>query len=134
MGRKSYETMLAYGDQNPLKGKPRESMIVVSRSLKQEDHPDVTILNSFVVEFVWGLKRVEGDGKDIWLFGGGQVARTLLEAGLVDVVEVAIMPVLIGSGIKLVAGEEEGNWKLKLESVERLDSGILMTRHTVIHG
>jgi dihydrofolate reductase len=38
---------------------------------------------------------------DIWLFGGGALFRTLLDAGLVDVVELAVMPVLLGGGIPL---------------------------------
>jgi len=37
-------------------------------------------------------------GKDIWLFGGGALFRTLLDAGLVDLVEVAVMPVLLAAG------------------------------------
>ena len=41
-------------------------------------------------------------GRDIWLFGGGNFFRSLLEAGLVDTVEVAVMPVLLGSGIPLL--------------------------------
>jgi dihydrofolate reductase len=40
-------------------------------------------------------------GKDIWLFGGGELFRSLAEAGLVDTVEVGVMPVLLGGGIPL---------------------------------
>jgi RibD C-terminal domain len=40
-------------------------------------------------------------GKDIGLFGGGSLFRSLPDAGLVDTVEVAIMPVLLGGGIPL---------------------------------
>jgi dihydrofolate reductase len=41
-------------------------------------------------------------GKDIWLFGGGELFRTLLEAGLVDTVEPAIVPVLLGDGTPML--------------------------------
>jgi dihydrofolate reductase len=41
-------------------------------------------------------------GKDIWLFGGGSLFHSLLELGLVDSVEVAIMPVLLGGGVALL--------------------------------
>jgi dihydrofolate reductase len=41
-------------------------------------------------------------GKDIWLFGGGSLFRSLLGLGLVDTVEVAIIPVLLGGGIQLL--------------------------------
>ena len=40
--------------------------------------------------------------KDVWLFGGGELFRTLLAAGLVDTVEVAVIPVLLGGGIPLL--------------------------------
>jgi dihydrofolate reductase len=39
------------------------------------------------------------EGKDIWLFGGGSLLRSLLDAGLVDTVEVSVMPVLLGGGV-----------------------------------
>ena len=41
-------------------------------------------------------------GKDVWLFGGGGLFRSLLRARLVDTIEVAIMPVLLGGGIPLL--------------------------------
>ena len=44
----------------------------------------------------------EKPGRDIWLFGGGSLFRSLLDARLVDTVEVAVMPVLIGDGIPLL--------------------------------
>lgn len=37
------------------------------------------------------------------MFGGGELLRTLLEAGLVDTVEPAVVPVLLGSGIPMLA-------------------------------
>ncbi|KAF2247661.1 bifunctional deaminase-reductase domain-containing protein [Trematosphaeria pertusa] len=131
MGRKTYETMLAYGDQNPLKSRTKEEVVVVSRTMKEEDHPELTVVRDDVVGFVRGLKK--DDGKDIWLFGGGELARALLDAGLVDIVEVAVMPVLIGSGVKMVAsGDGESRaWGLKVAKVERLASGILMCKYDV---
>jgi dihydrofolate reductase len=39
-----------------------------------------------------------GAGRDIWLFGGGSLFRSLLEARQVDIVELAVMPVLLGGG------------------------------------
>lgn len=34
----------------------------------------------------------EESGRDIWLFGGGSLFRSLAEEGLVDTVEVGIIP------------------------------------------
>ena len=44
----------------------------------------------------------EEPGKDIWLFGGGGLFRSLLDAGLVDAVELGVIPVLLGGGIPLL--------------------------------
>jgi dihydrofolate reductase len=52
-------------------------------------------------------------GKDIWLFGGGSLFRNLLGMGLVDTVEVGIIPVLLGGGIRLLPDPAE-RAKLKL--------------------
>jgi len=57
-------------------------------------------LNSTTERAVAELRRLPG--KDIALFGGGELFRSLLAAGLVDRVEVAVMPVLLGGGIPLL--------------------------------
>ena len=46
-------------------------------------------------------------GKDIWLFGGGSLFSRPLGMGLVDTVEVAIIPVLLGKGIPLLPDAAE---------------------------
>lgn len=135
MGRKTYETMLSYGESNPLRDKTRDEMFVVSRTMKQEDHPNVTVVGKDVVQFVKRLKdkSEREEKKDIWLFGGGGLAGALLEAGLVDRVEVAVMPVLVGDGVKMVDGSGWGGTskKLKTVRVNKLESGILMCVYEV---
>jgi dihydrofolate reductase len=74
--------------------------LVFSRTLRQEDHPKVTIVSEDVEEVCRELRAEPG--KDIWLFGGGELFRSLLELGQVDAVEVAIVPVLLGGGIPLL--------------------------------
>jgi dihydrofolate reductase len=79
---------------------PGVKVIVVSTTLSPRDHPGVTILSRDVKEAVAALRREPG--KDIWLFGGGELFRSLLDFGLVDTVEVAVIPVLLGGGIPLL--------------------------------
>ena len=47
--------------------------------------------------------KAAGDGKPLWLWGGGELFRSLAEAGLVDGVEVAVIPVILGGGVPLQA-------------------------------
>lgn len=79
---------------------PGVKSFVFSRTLRQEDYPGVTIVSENVAEVVAKLRAESG--KDIWLFGGGSLFHSLLEAKVVDTVEVAIIPVLLGEGIPLL--------------------------------
>lgn len=97
MGRRTFEVTQTMGGGGSM---PGVSAIVVSRTLRQEDHPDLTIIAEDVGGAVSRLR--EGPGKDIWLFGGGVLFRSLLDLELVDVIEIAVIPVLLGGGIPLL--------------------------------
>jgi dihydrofolate reductase len=98
MGRHTYEVMRAMGKEaGPALDVP---WVVVSRTLRAADHPGVTMVTD-PVQAATELKARPGE-KDVWLFGGGELFRTLLAAGLVDTVEVAVIPVLLGGGIPLL--------------------------------
>ncbi len=95
LGRKTYEATRQHGGG----GMPGMRAYVFSRTLRQEDCSGVTVSNN-PKETLAELKRA--DGKDIWLFGGGELFRSLLEVGLVDSVELAVIPVLLGQGLPLL--------------------------------
>jgi dihydrofolate reductase len=96
MGRNTFEPMVKAGRATT----PGMRTVVVSRTLRPADYPDVTIVSDRLDEAVAALRREPG--KDIWLFGGGLLFRTLLVAGLVDGVEIAVIPVLLGGGIPML--------------------------------
>jgi dihydrofolate reductase len=76
-------------------------VVVFSRTLAAGGRPGVRVVSGDPAGVVRGLKA--SGGRDIWLFGGGALCRSLLDAGLVDSVEVAVMPVALGAGIPLIA-------------------------------
>jgi dihydrofolate reductase len=125
MGRGTYEVAREKGKSWDRTG---QRWVVVSTTLRPEDHPDVTIFSSGVAEAVAALKAEPG--KDIWLFGGGVLFRSMLDAGLVDTVEVELMPVMLGSGVPLLA--EGRRRSLQLKESRALPSGILMLSYSVI--
>jgi dihydrofolate reductase len=86
MGRKTYEATKQMSGGAAM---PGTQVYVISRTLKQEDCPDVTVSNN-AAGTVATLKAATG--KDIWLFGGGELFRSLLTLGLDDSVEVAERP------------------------------------------
>jgi len=122
MGRKTYEVLKTQGDQDPTLG---QKVIVVSRTLTSADREDIQIIGHDIVEKVAALK--EQPGKDIWLFGGGTLARTLFDARLVDTVEVAVMPVVLSEGIPLLPPGRRIH--LSLLSAASLASGIQLLKY-----
>ncbi len=96
MGRRTFEAAQTYGGGSL----PGMKAIVVSTTLRQENYPNVTIISENLNDAI-GALRAE-PGKDIWLYGGGALFRSLLNARLVDAVEVAIIPILLGNGMTLL--------------------------------
>lgn len=125
MGRRTYDVMRSMGPEGAV---PGLKIVVCSTTLRQDDAPDVTIVSSNVVRAVEELKKA--DGKDIWLFGGGILFRTLLDGGLVDTVEVAIMPVMLGRGIQMLPGVTR-DAKLTLRTARPLPSGVVLLTYDV---
>ena len=124
MGRGTYE--VARNRRDSLSGMGHR-WIVVSSKLKPEEHPGVTILSSGIVQAVGALKAQAG--KDIWLCGGGLLFRCLLDAGLVDALDVVVMPVMLGSGVPLLPQGRRRT--LRLERSKALTSGIVMLSYSI---
>lgn len=127
MGRATYDTMRERG-MSP-KGMGMQAY-VVSTTLKQDENPDVTILGRDVAGAVRALKAESG--KDIWVMGGGKLFRSLLDAGLVDAVDVTIEPVLLGSGVPLLTEGQRRH--LKLTECTPRPSGIVTLKYEVVKG
>jgi dihydrofolate reductase len=98
IGRKTFEVMRRMGNAAP--PAPGIQNIVFSRTLRSADCPAGTILSGTAEEVVADLRTKPG--KDIALFGGGQLFRSLLAAGLVDEVHFNVIPVLLGGGIPML--------------------------------
>lgn len=125
MGRGTFDYMVR---QQGSAATPGMKTLVFSRTLKQRDHPDVTIVADNAKETLAALR--EESGKDIWLFGGGSLFRSLLEMEVVDTVEVAIIPVLLGGGIPLLPPNARQT-KLKLTGHRVYKTGIVLLEYTI---
>jgi dihydrofolate reductase len=123
VGRRTYEVMKR-GQEVSTFGM---DVYVASRTLRPEDEPNVTVVSDPTAT-VAALR--ERPGKDIWLMGGGDLFRSLLDAGLVDAVEVAIVPILLGQGIPLLAPPARPT-RLQLTDTHRYSSGIVIMSYTV---
>jgi len=97
MGRKSYEVFGATG------GAPGPAMptYVYSRTLPEGERNGVTFVRE-AVPHVRALKARES-GKPLWLWGGGELCRELATAGLLDGIDVAVIPVVLAKGLPMIA-------------------------------
>ena len=93
MGRKTYEVVLRSRPGGG--GYPGIKTYVFSRTLREGADGSVTVVSADAAEFVRELKQAAG--KDICLMGGGELARSLFEAGLIDEVGFNVHPVLLGA-------------------------------------
>lgn len=123
MGRRTYEVAIKRLDFLHSMGK---KIVVVSTTLEPAMHSGATILAENIPDAVAKLKAEPG--KDVWLMGGGALFRGLLDAGLVDAVEVAVSPVLLGSGVPIVPVGVRHS--LHLVESKQLPSGIVTLSYT----
>ena len=124
LGRHTYELTRQSGAPPWPKG---WQIYVFSRTLPEEP-PGVTVVRADAGARVATLRAAPG--REIWLFGGGSLFRSLLEAKQVDVIEVLVVPVLLGSGIPLLQTGAPLT-RLTLEQVQRYPSGLLGLRYRI---
>lgn len=128
MGRKTFTMMTAHGGTGAM---PGIEVVVFSRTLPPSTKPGVRVTSDNPRKVLKALKKKPG--RDIWLFGGGELFRSMLKDGLVDTVEVAVMPVLLGEGIPLLP--PGASTKLKLVDQKTLPaSGIVVLSYSVPGG
>jgi len=101
---------------------------VFSRNLRQSDYPNVTIVDEASEKTLAALQAKAR--KDIWLFGGGSLFRSFLDLGLVDTLEVAVIPVLLGGGIPLLPAPARQT-KLVLTAHKIYQTGIVSLEYAI---
>jgi dihydrofolate reductase len=127
MGRRTYEAASKRLGEAAFAG---ITTIVFSRTMKQQDHPEVTIVSELNLDWVQALRT--RSGKDIWIMGGGGLFRSFLDSGHVDTVEVAVIPELLGGGVPLLPPPYNPA-KLRLLSHKVYRSGRVSLAYEVQH-
>ena len=97
MGRRTYEPAAARLGEVAF---PGVKVFVASRTMRAQDHPKIIIFSELTRNNLQALR--DQGGKDIWLFGGGELFRSLLQMHQVDTIEISIMSVLLGGGVMLL--------------------------------
>lgn len=108
MGRKTYEVAKAQGEGG---FGPKIKTYVLSRTLPLGEREGITFVNVSPQTLVEEIRQRKG--KDIWLMGGGEIARDFLKADLVDELHLGVVPVLLGEGLPLFpSGFPQRNFEL----------------------
>lgn len=87
---------------------------------------DVEFISEDIVRFIKDLKKQPG--KAIWISGGASIANQLVQANLIDEYQLSIMPIILGSGIRLFT-ENNPTTKLHLERITPIN-GVINTVYT----
>ena len=120
MGRKTYEVALKMGVKNSVY--PGIKNYVFSSTLPAGERNGVEVVSGSVGKLIAKLKKERG--KDIWLCGGGDLARQALLENAVDEITLGVVPMLVGSGLPAFPpGFNETT--LELIEVKQYKAGVL---------
>ena len=126
MGRKSYEQMLGFGPW-PYADK---HTVVMTRIALRPATPD-TEVSAEPIEMLADRLSEQTTGGDVWVFGGGEVARAFLAARRLDTLELCVVPILIGDGIALFGpGTPQSN--LRLTTSRRYANGLVRLDYEIL--
>lgn len=135
MGRKTWDVSVAMAGGGKQKKKAaakraaeKITTYVFSRTLTEIDQPGVALVSSDPGAFVRELKGTEGKG--ICVMGGGELAQSLFEAGVIDEVGLNVHPVLLGAGVPLFR-DAGRRIQLSLKESKVLDGGCVYSNYTV---
>lgn len=127
MGRKTYDVgrKMNKGARNPFSD---FKTYVFSRTLEPRKEGSLEIVAEDAVEFVRRLR--EEPGKDICIMGGGELACSLLDGGVIDEIGFNIHPVMLGQGVPLFH-EMKRQVDLELVDCQRFKNGCVYVLYRV---
>lgn len=125
MGRKTYDFIADYGSW-PYAG--RKGYVLTSGELETFPDADIHIANAGIEALLEDLSGEEGN---VWIVGGGKTVSAFLGAGRVDILDIFVVPVLLGDGIPAFA-PFDGQISLRLENSEDLPSGMQRLTYSIV--
>jgi dihydrofolate reductase len=122
-GSTTYEWVLEHGGGWPYAGKP--CWILSSRDLPRPEgeDADIRIVSGQIPDLIDEMLDSAGD-RDLWIVGGGNVASQFADHGLLDRVEVTLVPVVLGEGKPLFERRLPGG-PMRLISARTFSSGMV---------
>lgn len=125
-GSSTYNQIIDWDIEFPYKDKTN---YVITRNQDAQDNENVSFIKDNHIEFLKDLK--EQDGGDIWLVGGGQINTMLLNEGLIDELQVFVMPIILSDGIDLFEGIPKRT-DLKLIGAQNHSTGAVEMKYEIV--
>lgn len=129
LGRKTYEGFAAAWPNIPdedggafMNPAPK---YVVSNTLEKMEW-NASLLGTDFISEIKELKQK--DGKNLLIYGSGQLVRALLQHNLIDELHLWIHPTVLGKGAKLF-GDGDPQVNLKLANTTQMDTGVIVLRY-----
>jgi len=123
MGGRSYRELL---NMEAIEHYKNQQIYVITRGWTEKVTENVNFITDNVFEYIRQLRNSEG--KNIWLFGGGELTAMLLAEDLVDEMQICYIPVILGEGIPLFPKQaKESKWEI-VES-KLFNSNVLMVKY-----
>ncbi len=122
MGTGTYNSLLKFGVW-PYAGKPT---YLLSQTVLNPVS-DVVLIKEHPARL---LSQIYGAGsKHVWLVGGGKLASTMLAQGLITDIVLSLVPVMLGSGVRLFSGRESRTTNLTLKNHQVYKSGLIQLHY-----
>jgi dihydrofolate reductase len=118
--------MAAQNDPVVAKSMNEHQKIVVSRTLTKADWQNTRLLKGEAVELVRKLKQETGD--DMAILGSGSLVAQLADAGLIDEIQLAVDPIVLGKGKSLFGGLSR-QFNLKLVKSRAFQNGCVVLNY-----
>ena len=105
--------------------KDLKSYVLTSKNI--EDSANIQYVNTNIKELIIRLKQEKG--KNIWICGGANLVNQCMQENLIDEYQITTVPVILGSGIRLFA-ENNNKVKLKLKKTKE-ENGLIMGIYSI---
>jgi len=123
MGGRSYREVL---NMDIIGHYKNQQIYVITRGWTEKVAENVDFITDNIFEHIRKLR--DSEGKNIWLFGGGELTAMLLTADLIDEMQICYIPIILGDGIPLFPKQtKESKWELTTSKA--YDSGILSVNY-----
>jgi dihydrofolate reductase len=128
MGGETYAWLMEHEPGKwPYTGTP--SYVFTHHEYRAPDGADITFVRGDIQEFVTDFRRAAHD-MNIWVVGGGNLAAQFADAGLLDDIILSVIPVVLGSGKRLLPMKGPTP-PLELAASSTLGRGIVELRYVM---